>query len=171
MVRDLDDKAKLESYLALLGRLHQKHHIKRQYLDVMGPLFCQTVRPVLQAESQWSTEVREAWLHLFRMIAFRLKQGYKGKSERLTPEGGAGLSVVVGAHSPGHSTTGISPSHGGGGARTRAGTRMDFLSVDRGVPNGMRSHQRRRISMDEINDRKIRLQTQHCHLYQKKNRY
>ena len=42
-------KAKeMEMSLMQLGCRHQKMGIERKYLDVMGPIFCETVRPVLQ---------------------------------------------------------------------------------------------------------------------------
>ncbi len=74
-MRDLDKRAKMEERLVELGRLHERHGVRRQFLDAMGPAFCQTIRPVLQAQGMWDQEVREAWLRLFRVISFHMKKG------------------------------------------------------------------------------------------------
>ena len=42
----------------------------------MGPIFCQALRPILQAEGLWDNDVRTAWLRFFRIIAHRMKGGY-----------------------------------------------------------------------------------------------
>lgn len=39
---------KVDAYLADLGSRHQRMGIEKQHLDVMGPIFCQSIRPVLQ---------------------------------------------------------------------------------------------------------------------------
>ena len=45
----MDDRSQFESKLARLGRRHEYMGIPKQYLEVMGPIFCQTIRPVLMA--------------------------------------------------------------------------------------------------------------------------
>ena len=50
--------------------------VHKQYLDVMGPIFCQALRPILQAEGLWDNDTRTAWLRFFRIIAHRMKGGY-----------------------------------------------------------------------------------------------
>ena len=45
----MDDRSKFESKLAQLGQLHENLGIPKQYLEVMGPIFCQIIRPVLMA--------------------------------------------------------------------------------------------------------------------------
>ena len=66
VVENLEEPGRYEQYLAYLGGLHEQLGIARGHLDVMGPVFCQTIRPVLQAEAQWDNQVRETWMHLFR---------------------------------------------------------------------------------------------------------
>lgn len=68
---------KPNDYLLRLGRMHQRVGIRRPYLDIMGPIFVQAIRPMLQAEGRWSNEVRLSWLHFFRVISYRIKQGYE----------------------------------------------------------------------------------------------
>lgn len=50
--------------------------VHKQYLDVMGPIFCQALRPILQAEGLWDNDTRTAWLRFFRIIAYKMKGGY-----------------------------------------------------------------------------------------------
>ena len=52
---DLDDRAKFESKLAQLGQKHENLGIPKQYLEVMGPIFCQIIRPVLMTAAAMST--------------------------------------------------------------------------------------------------------------------
>lgn len=75
-VRLFDDTPTLESYLVQLGRVHASCGVRKQHLDILGPVFCQTIRPVLQVEGQWTTDVRAAWLRFFRLIVFHMKRGY-----------------------------------------------------------------------------------------------
>ena len=77
VIQHLDDRTKYEQYLQYLGRVHEKQlTVDKASLDVMGPVFCQAIRPVLQANAHWNQDVRESWLHLFRIIAYWMKQGY-----------------------------------------------------------------------------------------------
>lgn len=122
----------MESLLINLGHFHEKSDVSKQYFDVMGPFFCQAIRPILQSESQWTPETRDAWLKLFRIISFHMKRGYKDKSN--------GHVEINEGYVP-HYKKNLQVHHN--------------------------YHGRRRISMDEINDRKVRLQSQHCHLYLK----
>ena len=68
MVQNIDEQKKFEQYLSYLGKLHEELGVDRALLDVLGPVFVQTIRPVLQAEAQWDNEVREAWMRLFRCV-------------------------------------------------------------------------------------------------------
>ncbi len=74
-IRDLENRDALETRMRQLGRLHEEAGVRRQYLDAMGPLFCQAVRPVLQAQGLWGEDVREAWLRVFRIVAYHMKKG------------------------------------------------------------------------------------------------
>ena len=44
---DLENRSKFESKLAQLGQLHENLGIPKQYLEVMGPIFCNVIRQVL----------------------------------------------------------------------------------------------------------------------------
>jgi hypothetical protein len=50
---------------------HQAIGVHKQYLDVMGPIFCQALRPILQAEGLWDNDVRTAWLRFFRCQCYK----------------------------------------------------------------------------------------------------
>jgi hypothetical protein len=54
----LDDVERMTQYLGQMGREHQSMGVHKQYLDVMGPIFCQTLRPILQ--------VRKSLVSLFK---------------------------------------------------------------------------------------------------------
>ena len=54
---DLDDRSKFESKLAQLGQIHENLGIPKQYLEVMGPIFCQIIRPVLMAAAAMPTPI------------------------------------------------------------------------------------------------------------------
>lgn len=80
VVAHLDDRGRYEQYLQYLGGVHEKlGTVEKSSLDVMGPIFCQAIRPVLQASSHWNQDVRDSWLHLFRIVAYWMKQGYNTK--------------------------------------------------------------------------------------------
>ena len=74
-VRDLENREALEKRMRELGRLHEEAGVRRQFLDAMGPAFCQAARPALQAKGLWGEDVREAWLRVFRIVAFNMKKG------------------------------------------------------------------------------------------------
>lgn len=67
----------MEAYLQKMGVMHESVGIKRQYLNIMGPILVQTIRPMLQAEGQWNNEIRITWLHFLRVISFHMKCGYE----------------------------------------------------------------------------------------------
>lgn len=157
VVKDLDNKQKLEEYFTLLGRLHQKHRIAPQYLDVMGPIFCQTIRPVLTAEAQWDNEVRDAWHRLFRMMSVRMKSAYSTSPNRNGTPSLHSKSTHVSPSQQSHSAQ-IHPHPG------KAPQTTERSPGKRLFQKNNQYHQRRRVSVDEINERKIRLQAQHCHV-------
>ena len=79
---NLDNVERMTIYLGEMGREHQKMGVHKQYLDVMGPIFCQALRPILQAEGLWDDDVRTAWLRFFRIISHRMKSGYLDGPEK-----------------------------------------------------------------------------------------
>lgn len=45
IVMDLDNPPRqTDIYLAQLGKMHQTMGIEKKYLDVMGPIFCHSIR-------------------------------------------------------------------------------------------------------------------------------
>ena len=76
---DLDNPNPRETdiFLAQLGQMHQTMGLEKKYLDVMGPIFCSAIRKELLEEEAWDVETRNAWLHLFRIIVFKMKRGFK----------------------------------------------------------------------------------------------
>lgn len=44
-------------FLGQLGQMHQTMGVEKHFLDYMGPIFCQSIRPALQEEEMWSMEV------------------------------------------------------------------------------------------------------------------
>ena len=61
VLNNLEDVERMTIYLGEMGREHQRMGVHKQYLDVMGPIFCQALRPILQAEGLWDNDVRTAW--------------------------------------------------------------------------------------------------------------
>ncbi len=164
MVKELDHKSRLEQYLEKLGRYHEKVSVRKEYLDVMGPLFCQAVRPVLQAQAMWDAEVRETWLHLFRIISYHMRRGYIGDIKG--SEAGVGSNALLTGSRL--SLPRLSVSDTNQSPQNRAATVVQSGHLSPPDPGHLyaKHNNRRRISMDEIHDRRVRLQSQHCHLYQ-----
>ena len=49
------------------GTRHHQMGVKKEYFDIMGPVFCHTVRPILVEHKLWSLPTEESWLSLFRL--------------------------------------------------------------------------------------------------------
>ena len=64
VLNNMEDVERMTIYLGEMGREHQRMGVHKQYLDVMGPIFCQALRPILQAEGLWDNDVRTAWFQL-----------------------------------------------------------------------------------------------------------
>jgi len=78
-VENIDNPEKLQDHMLILGRLHVKKGIESKYLDVMGPTFCQAIRPMVMAEGQWSIDIEGAWIQLFKILAQMMKVAYQEK--------------------------------------------------------------------------------------------
>jgi len=78
-VENLDNPEKLQDHMLILGRLHVKKGIDSKFLDVMGPTFCQAIRPMVMAEGQWSIDIEGAWIQLFKILAQMMKVAYEEK--------------------------------------------------------------------------------------------
>jgi len=76
-VENLDNTEKLQDHMLALGRLHVKKGIDSKYLEVMGPTFCQAIRPMVMAEGQWSIDIEGAWIQLFKILAQMMKVAYE----------------------------------------------------------------------------------------------
>ncbi len=58
MVEDLHRPSRqTDIFLGQLGHMHQTMGVEKHYLDYMGPIFCQSIRMVLEEEGEWSMEV------------------------------------------------------------------------------------------------------------------
>ena len=44
----LKNLPKMEAYLEKLGQIHCTAGMPKRHLDIMGPLFCQAIRPILE---------------------------------------------------------------------------------------------------------------------------
>ena len=67
VLNNMEDVERMTIYLGEMGREHQRMGVHKQYLDVMGPIFCQALRPILQAEGLWDNDVRTAWFQLKKL--------------------------------------------------------------------------------------------------------
>lgn len=77
VVRCLPDLSTHVTYLRNLGTNHCDQEVQQRLLELMGPVFCNTVRPLLLVQGRWSYQVEMAWLLLFRHIAGFMRSGYK----------------------------------------------------------------------------------------------
>jgi len=76
IVRSLPDISSHVDFLRRLGSMHCDVHIQSRLLELMGPVFCNTVRPLLLVQGKWSYKVESAWLLLFRHISGFMSCGY-----------------------------------------------------------------------------------------------
>lgn len=72
IVARLDEPEKAEQLLHELGKKHIMYGAKPEYVDLIGPQFVYAVKPSL--EDHWTNEIEEAWLQLFRFIAYCMKE-------------------------------------------------------------------------------------------------
>jgi len=75
-VENIDDIEKIAPNIESLGKSHYQRGIKSEYIDVMGPIFCNTIRPLLVQKDMWSIQQEEVWLALFKKITETMKKGY-----------------------------------------------------------------------------------------------
>ena len=47
--------------------------ITQEHLDMLGPIICQTIRPLVFKAGLWTIEVEKSWTHLFDMVATLMK--------------------------------------------------------------------------------------------------
>jgi len=100
IVRSLPDISSHVEFLRRLGSMHCDVEIESRLLELMGPVFCNTVRPLLLVQGKWSYKVESAWLLMFRHIAGFMSCGYshpvEPKPAAVTVDGGAQASCGVG---------------------------------------------------------------------------
>jgi len=68
LVVNIDNLDSLTPKLQKLGLFHVKNAVPRRYLDIMGPIFCNAVRPILLRNNIWTSEVEESWMELFKIL-------------------------------------------------------------------------------------------------------
>jgi len=85
IVEDIVDNTgnpdKIRKLMQDLGRNHYKQGITQEHLDMLGPIICQTIRPLVFKAGLWTIEVEKSWTHLFDMVATLMKRGYPGGTE------------------------------------------------------------------------------------------
>ena len=52
--------------------------ITQEHLEMLGPLICHTIRPLVFRAGLWTIELEKSWNHLFDMVATLMKRGYPG---------------------------------------------------------------------------------------------
>ena len=57
VVRSLPDISSHLAFLRRLGTMHADVEIQQRLLELMGPVFCNTVRPLLLVQGKWSFRV------------------------------------------------------------------------------------------------------------------
>ena len=57
VVRSLPDISSHVAFLRRLGTMHADVEIQQRLLELMGPVFCNTVRPLLLVQGKWSLKV------------------------------------------------------------------------------------------------------------------
>ena len=61
-----------------------------EHLEMLGPLICHTIRPLVFRAGLWTIELEKSWNHLFEMVATLMKRGYppNSSSNSLAMNGG-----------------------------------------------------------------------------------
>jgi len=81
VVENIENTDKLREHLVILGRMHAKKKIDPKFLDLMGPTFCQAIRPMVMAEGQWCLDIELAWAHLFKVLVHHMSSAYPKELE------------------------------------------------------------------------------------------
>lgn len=77
LVTNIDNLDVLHEKLCTLGIFHLKNEVPKRYLDIMGPIFCNAVRPILLHHDIWSPDVEESWMEIFKILTTIMKKGYE----------------------------------------------------------------------------------------------
>ena len=78
VVANIDDLHTVGDKLVKIGLFHCKNGVPKKFLDIMGPLFCNAVRPILLKNNIWSSAMEEAWMEVFLVITSIMKRSYDG---------------------------------------------------------------------------------------------
>ena len=88
LVTNIDHLDVVYERLRTLGLFHVRSQVPARYLDIMGPIFCNAVRPILLSQDVWSPEVEESWMEVFKVLTMIMKKSYQescaAPSEQLT---------------------------------------------------------------------------------------
>ena len=76
VVTNIDALDSVAERLLRVGELHCKAGVEQRYLDIFGPIFCNSVRPALLRNGIWNNRTEEAWMEVFRAIASAMRTGY-----------------------------------------------------------------------------------------------
>ena len=74
------------SWMQLFQPVSSFQGITQEHLDMLGPLICHTIRPLVFKAGLWSIEVEKSWTHLFdmvRKIVLSSELEMKGKAEQM----------------------------------------------------------------------------------------
>ena len=77
LVANIDNLDLVSEKLYKLGMFHVKNEVPLRYLDIMGPIFCNAVRPILLQSDAWSHEVEESWMELFKVVTSLMARAYR----------------------------------------------------------------------------------------------
>ena len=80
LVTNIDHLESLYERLRTLGLFHVRNQVPSRYLDIMGPIFCNAVRPILLSHDVWTPEVEEAWMEVFKVLTMVMKKSYQETS-------------------------------------------------------------------------------------------
>ncbi|KAK3105434.1 hypothetical protein FSP39_025157 [Pinctada imbricata] len=69
----INNPEKIKDVMEQLGGRHVNYTSKYDYIDLMGPQFVYAIKPRL--EDTWNEELEEAWLQLFKVMTYHMKQG------------------------------------------------------------------------------------------------
>ena len=78
VIINIDDLDLISPKLFRIGVFHKNSGILARYLDIMGPVFCNAVRPILLKHKMWSAETEDSWMELFKVMTSIMKRGYQG---------------------------------------------------------------------------------------------
>ncbi|XP_068204243.1 globin CTT-VIII-like [Palaemon carinicauda] len=78
----LDQPEKLLPLLSDCGKSHYYYGANISYIDLVGPQFIASIRPSLEEEERWNTEMEAAWELLFQHIAFQMKTAIQNEASQ-----------------------------------------------------------------------------------------